>query len=76
MTQTLALLPPTDAATLPLLLTTAEAAAVLRLAPKTLRNWLCDWETLQRGPEPVKLGGRRVYRRSDVLAYAGIEVAA
>ena len=68
--------PPTDAAALPLLLTTEEAAAVLRLAPKTLRNWCGGWTLHRRGPEPVKRGGRRVYRRDDVLACAGIEVAA
>jgi hypothetical protein len=68
--------PPTDASALPLLLTTDEAAALLRLSPKTIRNWVCDWDATRRGPEPVKLGGRRVYRRADVFAFAGIEVAA
>ncbi|MFC0195375.1 helix-turn-helix domain-containing protein [Microbacterium arthrosphaerae] len=67
---------PTDAAALPLLLNTAEAAAVLRLAPKTLRNWVVEWPEQHRGPEPVKVGGRRLYRRDDVLACAGLEAAA
>ena len=68
--------PPTAVAAIPPLLTTDETAAVLRIAPKTVRNWVTDWDELRRGPRPVKLGGRRVYRRDDVLAFAGIEVAA
>jgi hypothetical protein len=60
--------PSTEAADLPLLLTTAEAAAVLRLAPKTLRNWV----TSRRGPQPIKIGSRSVYRRADILEAAGV----
>lgn len=62
-----------DAAALPLLLTTDEAAAVLRISPKTLRNWVADAD---RGPRPVKVGSRTLYRRDDVLIFAGLVVAA
>jgi predicted DNA-binding transcriptional regulator AlpA len=47
------------------LLTEAEAAAMLRLAPATLRGWRCAG----RGPGFVKIGGRVCYRRSDIEAF-------
>ncbi len=50
---------------LPDLLTLAETAQYLRVKSKTLRNWSC----LGKGPKPLRLGGRVVYRRADVLAF-------
>ncbi|WP_454173129.1 helix-turn-helix transcriptional regulator [Microbacterium maritypicum] len=50
---------------LPDLLTLAETAQYLRVKPKTLRNW----SSLSKGPKPLRLGGRVVYRRADVLAF-------
>lgn len=47
------------------LLTTEEAAAVLRLSPNTLRSW----RTMRRGPKFATIGRRIVYRRSDVERY-------
>lgn len=50
---------------LPDLLTLTETAHYLRVKPKTLRNWSC----LGKGPQSLRLGGRVVYRRADVLAF-------
>lgn len=47
------------------LLTTREAAAVLRLAPKTLSNW--RW--LDVGPRWVRVGGRVRYSRHEVTRW-------
>jgi DNA-binding transcriptional MerR regulator len=44
------------------LLTTAEVAALLRVAPETLRYW--RWKRM--GPMSIRLGGRVVYRVSAV----------
>lgn len=44
----------------------AEAAALLRLKPSTLQNW----RTLGDGPPFQKLGGRIVYDRQGVIAWA------
>jgi hypothetical protein len=46
------------------LLTTAEAAHVLRRTPKTLRSW----RYLNVGP-PYLAGGRVLYRRADLDAW-------
>ncbi|WP_240745103.1 MULTISPECIES: helix-turn-helix transcriptional regulator [unclassified Microbacterium] len=50
---------------LPDLLTLTETAQYLRVRPKTLRNW----SSLGKGPKTLRLGGRVVYRRADVLAF-------
>ena len=47
------------------LLTTAEAAAVLSLAPKTLYNW----RALGVGPADIRVGGRVRYREADVAEW-------
>jgi len=57
-----------DPSILPMLMTTDETAFVLRVAPKTIRNW----RTIGKGPEPVKVGGRTLYPRTNVLAFAGV----
>ena len=45
--------------------TTEEAAALIRVAPKTLENW----RVLGKGPKFIKAGGRVLYSASDVLEY-------
>ncbi len=52
--------PPSD------LLTTEEAAAVLRLSPRTLRRWRDDGD---EGPAYARLGRRILYRRRDLDDY-------
>lgn len=47
------------------LLTTEEAAAVLRVAERTLRTWRQTGE----GPRFVKVGQRVTYNRADVEAW-------
>lgn len=47
------------------LLIEEEAAAYLRQAPTTLRQW----RHLRKGPAWVKVGKRALYRRSDLEAY-------
>lgn len=47
----------------PDLLTTNEAADMLRLSPRTLWNWSSEGRGLLR---PVKVGSRLLWRRSDV----------
>lgn len=47
------------------LLTPAEVAGMLRVAPKTLRNW----RYLGTGPAHVTVGGRARYRRRAVDDY-------
>ena len=47
------------------LLTTAEAAELLRLQPHTLENMRC----LGTGPVFLKLGGRVFYHRADLKAW-------
>ena len=58
------------------LLGTAEAAAMLGLSQKTLREYRCD----RRGPRCFKLGtakqARTVYRRTDLEAWIRSRVAA
>ena len=49
----------------PDLLTTLEAAAMLRLSPRTLERYRVTGE----GPPFIKLGGRVFYRRSDLIAW-------
>lgn len=47
-----------------------EAAAALKVSPRTLTNWAYRGE----GPRCVKIGGRILYRREDILDYiAGLE---
>lgn len=50
---------------MPELLTTEEAAAVLRLSPHTLKKW----RRLRTGPEYRKVGRRVVYRVKDLNSY-------
>jgi len=57
--------PNTNTSTSSPLLTETEAAALLRLAPATLRGWRCAG----RGPGFVKIGGRVCYRRADLEAF-------
>jgi len=48
------------------LLTTKEAAALIKVAPATLVDWRHD----RKGPKYFKLNGRMVrYRLSDILAW-------
>jgi excisionase family DNA binding protein len=47
------------------LLTTEEAAALLRLAPSTLRVWRYK----RTGPKSFRTGGKVLYRRDDVEAW-------
>lgn len=47
------------------LLTTPEAAAVLRLAPETLKKW----RHMRKGPPFAVIGRGIVYRRSDLDQY-------
>jgi predicted DNA-binding transcriptional regulator AlpA len=58
------------------LLSTAQAAAVVGLSPKTMRQMKCD----HAGPRSYKLGttkqARTVYRRSDLEAWIRSRVAA
>lgn len=50
---------------LPEILTTKEAATVLRRRPNTLRQWACQ----HRGPlKPVKLYNRLGWRKDEILA--------
>jgi predicted site-specific integrase-resolvase len=50
---------------MPEILIESEAAAYMRVAVGTLRNWRSGG----RGPRYSKAGGRVIYRRSDVDAY-------
>lgn len=53
----------TSWATLPEILPTNEAAAVLNRRPQTLRKWAC----LENGPiRPVRINGRLAWRVSDL----------
>lgn len=55
------------------LLTTEEAAQVLRISKRTLARW----RSIGEGPAPVRLGERRlVYRVADVLAFASADASA
>lgn len=47
------------------LLTTDEAAALMRLNPKTLKKW----RHMKQGPPYASIGRRIVYRRRDVQAF-------
>ncbi|WP_394814740.1 helix-turn-helix transcriptional regulator [Streptomyces millisiae] len=52
------------------LLTAQETADRLGVKRKTLYNWASSWEVEQRGPEPLRMGGRALrYRESDVARY-------
>lgn len=46
------------------LMTTEEAAALLRISPATLTRLGSD------GPRAIRIGRRRLYRRETVLAWA------
>ncbi|AYJ33224.1 DNA-binding protein [Corynebacterium xerosis] len=50
---------------LPTLLTAAETAQYLRISEGTLRNWRAEG----RGPAPLHMGRRVVYRATDVAAW-------
>lgn len=53
------------------LLTTHEAAKLLRLSAQTLSTWRCRGE----GPRFVRLGGNRVaYREADLAAFVEANV--
>jgi hypothetical protein len=47
------------------LITSADAAALLRVKPATLPQW----RYLGRGPRYLKVGARAFYRRSDIAAW-------
>lgn len=47
------------------LVSTADAARLLTLAPKTLENWRCKGN----GPQFSRVGGRVVYQVGDLMAY-------
>ena len=47
------------------LLTTNEAAAYLKVSPRTLDNW----RSLGAGPEFIKVGALVRYREADIEAY-------
>lgn len=59
--------------TLPRLLTTNEAAEILRRNPATLRWWRS--QDVGVGPRTTRIGGRVLYREDDLLAFieAGAE---
>lgn len=46
--------------------TTKEAAAMLKLSPRTLENW----RNLRQGPAFVKFGSRVLYSSEALAAYA------
>jgi len=49
-----------------------EAAAILKIEPRTLRNW----RGLRKGPRFVKIGERVVrYRRADLAAFIAGDAA-
>lgn len=54
------------------LITTAEAAALLRVAPETLRYWRWRGE----GPRSFRAGRRVLYERADVVAWLEAKKAA
>ncbi|TLK54338.1 helix-turn-helix domain-containing protein [Glutamicibacter sp. BSL13] len=56
---------PTQADALPVYLTRAEAALLLRQRPQTLANWA----STGRGPRCARVGNRVLYKRDEVLAY-------
>jgi len=62
---------PTEAPDTASLLTNDEAAALLRLAPRTLENW----RGKRQGPRPTRLGGRSYYRREAIEAWLAAEEA-
>ena len=52
------------------LLTAKEAAKFIMLKEKTLRNWRhLNRKGIEIGPRWGKLGGKVIYRKSDLLAY-------
>ena len=63
---------PIDLDALEPLLTSDETAQLLRIKRKSL------WENrrLGRGPQPTKVGRRLLYNRDEVLAFAGLALAA
>jgi len=63
---------PINIAALEPLLTSDETAQLLRIKRKSL------WENrrLGRGPQPTKVGRRLLYNRDEVLASAGLALAA
>ena len=54
------------------LITTAEAAALLRVAPETLRYWRWRGE----GPRSFRVGRRVLYERADIAAWLDAQKAA
>jgi excisionase family DNA binding protein len=55
----------TCVATLPLRLTTYELAAFWRVSPRTIERW----SATGRCPAPLRIGGRVLFRREEVLAW-------
>ena len=51
--------------TLPPRLTRAELALLWRVSPRTIERY----EAAGIGPQPIRIGGRVLYRREDVLAW-------
>jgi predicted DNA-binding transcriptional regulator AlpA len=54
------------------LITTAEAAALLRVAPETLRYWRWRGE----GPRSFRVGRRVLYERDDILTWLAAQKTA
>jgi len=48
-----------------------DAASYLGYQPQTLANWVQE----NRGPKPVRVGGRVFYRLDDLKMFAGGEAA-
>lgn len=58
------------------LMTLTEVADLARVAPETLRKWRQQWPTRHEGPPSFRLGGRVLYRRTDVEAWIAEAMAA
>jgi predicted DNA-binding transcriptional regulator AlpA len=61
-----------DYAKLPPRLTTAEVSAITRLKKRSL------WKRVRegRGPKPIRVGGRLLWDRDEVLRFVGLPVPA
>lgn len=53
-------------------LTRAELAALWRICPRTLARH----EVAGIGPQPIRIGGRVLYRREDVVAWEDAQIEA
>ena len=54
------------------LLTTAQAAAILAISPKTLLNWRYE----RQGPPYIRVGSAIRYREADLLAWVDAQAVA